>query len=268
MAHENLAPEFTQPFGILHHLRCLDPLMYVVTDDPEAVVEGMGQLLKKYLDTTYISSSEGLCAMASRRAIQRGDENPPRVVLLPSSELAVGPSSPPARVLEDVQKRACRDEIYTLVVLDPEAWLAQETVMADLLEWAKTRDERQAMVVVFVGPADLKVPEAIKPYMPRIQAGFELDEPRPLPRDAGTSLEDVTKVVGVILGKLGLDQTVAPTLAKRMVGLTGPLIDIVLAQSIILGKRELGDKEIVLKEPDKVLDKVLDGWERINGWPV
>jgi hypothetical protein len=260
MAHETLPTEFTQPFGVLHHLRCLDPLMYVVTEDPEAIAEGVRQLLKKYLDTTYISNSEGLCAMASQRALQRGDESPERQPILSSDE--------PAKTLVEVQRRACRDEVYTLVVLNPEAWLARESVMADLLEWAKVRDERQAMMVMFAGPADLKVPEAIKPYMPRIEAGFSLDKPHPLPRDAGTSLEDVTKTVEVILGKLRMDQAVAPAIAERMVGFTEPLIDIALAQCIIYGKRVLEDRDAVLLEPGKVLDKVFDGWERINGWPV
>jgi len=177
-------------------------------------------------------------------------------------------SDDPAATLTEVQKRAYRDDFYTLVVLNPEVWFAQEGVVANLLEWAKTRDERQALVVMLVGPPSLKVPETLKPYMPRIEGGFSLDKPNPLPRDAGTSLEDVTKIVTTVLGKLRMDKAAAPVIAERLVGFDAPLIDMAMAQCIIYGKRVMENRDAILQEPGKVLDEVFDGWERVNGWPV
>lgn len=237
-------------------------MFYVATEDPQAIVDGIGSILKRSWDNTYISDD----SHGPRRYIHRPGGGP-----APSAPLT---SSNPAGILDRIRTlQSSETEVF--IVLNPETWFKRDEVIASLLQWAETRDERQITIIVFVGPPNLTAPEVLQPYLPRVQAGFQLDEPRPLPRDAGTELKEVTKMVGDLLHKLMLDESTTASIAERLTGLSATMVDIILAHCIILAKHDMsGGKKPVprrnnfTRDPGKYIDQVLDAKARLNAWPV
>jgi hypothetical protein len=259
--------------------------MYVATDDPEDIADHLTDILKRWFRSTWTHDYRGLCLACTRKAeAERGLYRDYEKAKKPFREPL---PNRPAEAFEYVRKEACRNDTYVFIVLNPADWFIRESVVSTLLDWARTRNERQALMIVFVGPPDLQPPEAIRPFMPRIEAGSQLDKldkPNPLPRDAGTSLEETTKIVTTIMGKLLWDQKTSPKavqkavpiIAERLVGLEQPMIDIMISQMVILAKpRGPGAPSVpgswvdpLTKDPAGFVAKALDGWERICGWPV
>jgi len=244
-----------QDLGVLFHVRCLTPMIYIATTDPVETAAGFRERFesKRHL----LEVVEGVA-------------------------------------FEDLQEHTpTRDEVVFVLIGNPGDWFGNAEIVKALGEGNPQLrlDNRYMQRLVFIGPPDLVAPEALRPFMPRIQEGFTLNSKPPQPQQPPASEERLAEVgrhlQGVLLNLAvpGVTEKGCPQKVKDKVAATAPLfahmsaslIDNTMAQCAIRAKYTLGDnptagfKEVAepfVAKLDTFVAETLDEMHRLNGWPV
>jgi len=238
---------FNQDFGVLFHIRCLTPMFYVATTEPDEFVSGL---------------------------LTKLDPKKDRVKIVEDATFEDLPEHMPTR-----------DEIVFVFIRNPGDWFGDPDIVEHLStnNDQLRLNNRHLQRLIFIGPPDLTAPEALRPLMPRIEADFQLDSKRPKPEPVSEShvtaaresvREVLTNLVAVSKVEVSEDQIEMVTCALRH--LSPPEIDNAMAQVAIRAKGMWAEEGMgfgsvahkFIDEAGPFVEATLDEAHRLNGWPV
>ena len=242
-----------QDMGVLFHVRCLTPMIYIATSDPIETAAGFKETFE-----------------SERHLLEIVEAVP----------------------FEDLPKHVpTRDEIIFVLIGNPGDWFGNDEIVKALGEGnlQLRLDNRYMQRLIFIGPPELTAPKSLQPFIPRIQEGFTLDSKAPQPEPPSEEqLAETKEHLQEVMFKLavpgatekGCSQevkdkvaAVAPLLAHKSLS----LIDNTMAQCAIRAKHTLGSNPTsgfkavakpFLDNLDTFIAETLNEMHRHNGWPV
>lgn len=235
-----------QDMGVLFHMRCLTPMIYIATSDPVETVAGFKETFEPKKHTLKVV--EGV-------------------------------------TFDDLSKHVpTSDEIIFVLINNPGDWFANAKIVEALGDGNPQLrlNHRYLQRLVFIGPPDLTAPESLRSLMPRIEESFQLVSERPEPEPASEErLDETRKIIKEVLGNLNSTTALVmkdkiEAVARVVAHLNPPEIDNTMAQAAIRAK-ETWAKEgegfgkaasQFMKDPAPFVSETLDKAHRLNGWPV
>lgn len=202
------------PVEMIHHLRCLTRLVFVVTDEEDRFITDFREQMKKHADRTWVFNA----ALGLKKIDDLVRDWTSRAHAVETSAAQIN------EALIQIYKDDPKDAEHFYLITDPDRWLKDEHVVRRILNVVHQlhNDLRIVKCLIFVG-SRRSIPEKLSQYFEVVNS-------------SGLSGEETKQTVESLCKQL--DTAVPPNCDNLFRGMTSYSIESAITQSVVRTKKD------------------------------